>query len=151
MWKAFAGCLNTNLITTHRELSLIVTNCHTKRFFVSSQRQIVKSALADHKLTFVGVAADMECRGVKACIVCETPAANMNSSLSSVLVLPRALVLRKKINIFRFVDDFCDILMLISNVKHIQATLYRQWGTANWLKYREMIGEEEIVIKSGES
>lgn len=42
---------------------------------------------------------------MKACIVCETPAANMNSSLSSVLVLPRALVLRKKINIFRFVVD----------------------------------------------
>lgn len=42
---------------------------------------------------------------MKACIVCETPAANMNSSLSSVLVLPRALVLRKKINIFRFVVE----------------------------------------------
>lgn len=30
-------------------------------------------------------------RGVKACIVCDTPAASMNSSLSSELVLPRAL------------------------------------------------------------
>lgn len=78
----------------------------------------------------------MECRGVKACIVCETPAANMNSSLSSVLVLPRALFLRKKINIFRFVVELV-VFKTNFRVKHIQATLYRQWGVANRLEYRK--------------
>jgi hypothetical protein len=42
------------------------------------------------KLT-LGLAAVIDGRGVNACIVCDTPAARMNSSLSSVLVLPRAL------------------------------------------------------------
>ena len=39
----------------------------------------------------MGLAEEIEALGVNACIVRETPAANMNSSLSSVLVLPRAL------------------------------------------------------------
>lgn len=34
----------------------------------------------------------MDGRGVKACIVCETPAARTNSSRNSVFVLPRALL-----------------------------------------------------------
>lgn len=50
-------------------------------------------------LTLVGLAAEIDGRGVKACMVCETPAANMNSSLSSVLVLPRAFVGEKFKNI----------------------------------------------------
>lgn len=38
----------------------------------------------------LGLAAVIDGRGVNACIVCDTPAASINSSLSSVLVLPRA-------------------------------------------------------------
>lgn len=146
MWKAFAGCLNTKLNTKNRKLSLIVTNCHTKRFLLvlnvklSNQRAVTK-------LTFEGVAAEMECRGVKACIVCETPAANMNSSLSSVLVLPRALFLRKKTNIFRFVVESV-VLITNSRVKHIQATVYCQWGVANWLEYRKNHGKGRKFHKS---
>jgi hypothetical protein len=62
-------------------------------------------------LTLVGLAAEIDCRGVKACMVCETPAANMNSSLSSVLVLPRALrgkiqkVLVKIFSLFEVLED----------------------------------------------
>lgn len=51
------------------------------------------------KLTFEGLAEEIDCRGVKACMVCETPVANMNSSLSSELVLPRAFWWRGKIKI----------------------------------------------------
>lgn len=43
------------------------------------------------QLTFPGLEDEIEGRGVKACIVCDTPAARINSSRSSVLVLPRAL------------------------------------------------------------
>lgn len=44
-------------------------------------------------LLTLGLADVIEGRGVNACIVCDTPAASMNSSLSSVLVLPRAFCL----------------------------------------------------------
>jgi hypothetical protein len=43
------------------------------------------------KLTLDGLADEIEGLGVKACIVCETPAASTNSSRNSVLVFPRAL------------------------------------------------------------
>lgn len=42
-------------------------------------------------LTFPGLADEIDGRGVKACIVCDTPAARTNSSRNSVLVFPRAL------------------------------------------------------------
>lgn len=63
--------------------------CHTKRDQTSMSQ--CHFSLLNTRLTFMGLAAEIDCRGVKACMVCETPAANMNSSLSSVLVLPRAL------------------------------------------------------------
>lgn len=51
---------------------------------------ILSTHANQNQLTFAGLAEEIDCRGVKACMVCETPAANMNSSLSSELVLPRA-------------------------------------------------------------
>lgn len=52
-----------------------------------------KHKITTKKLTFIGlpVAEVTEWRGVNACIVCETPAAKINSSLSCALVRPRAL------------------------------------------------------------
>jgi hypothetical protein len=66
---------------------LFATKFHKKGYHATSQSH---SGSSKATLT-LGLAAVIDGRGVNACIVCDTPAARMNSSLSSVLVLPRAL------------------------------------------------------------
>lgn len=61
-----------------------------QNFKLATCYAILPTHAIQNQLTFAGLAEEIDCRGVKACMVCETPAANMNSSLSSELVLPRA-------------------------------------------------------------
>lgn len=102
------GCNNAKVSEAKREkfLNFLILNLNIFRYFKNTQksryimRKIPHSVIRNREileiqLTFAGLADEMDGRGVKACIVWETPAASTNSSRNSVLVLPRALKIQK--------------------------------------------------------